>query len=222
MKTEQLTKEIEELKKQKKSLVEKRDKIENNFEQSEECKTLDEEINKLNKEEDGFRDKVYKIEEDITLKFLTTGSNNPSWSTTYGKNILPEVIEAIKQTFDFKRLSGSTIEDIVRRMIYHQKQIDEKRKEFEEKRHNINIEKNRKQSEKYDLQNELTKTITNGIQELSEFIDKKEEELISIKLEEGKDVKKAELQNPYLKKQALNRYREDCEHDFIKVFEKLK
>lgn len=221
METEQLTKEIEELKKQKKSLVEKREKIGNDFEQSEECKILNGEILKLDKEGDEFSREVYRINGEINLKFLNTDSS-PSWSTIFGKNIHSEVINAIKQTFDFKRLTGSTIEEIVQKMIYHQRQIDEKRKGLEEKRDNLNLKKTNKQSEKYDLKNELTKTITNEIQELSESIDKKEEELIRIKLEEGEDVKKEELQNPYLKKQALNRYREDCEHNFIKVFEKLK
>ena len=222
MKTkEQLIKEIEELKKQKESLIEKRDKIENDFEQSEKYKTLSEEINKLEEEEKGFSKEIQKIDEDINFKFLTEDSTYPSWSSTYEKNIHPEIINAIKQTFDFKRLSGSSIETIVRNLINHQKSIDEKRKELREKEDKLSIEGNNKESEKWELKNELTRDAQKEINDLHNLIEEKEKELVRIKLDEGKEIKKEELQTPYLKKQVLNEYREECEHNFIKVFEKL-
>ena len=61
METKQLTKEIEELKKQKESLIDKRSKIEDDFEQSEKWKILSEEINKLEKDVEVLQTKFIEL-----------------------------------------------------------------------------------------------------------------------------------------------------------------
>ncbi len=222
MDTKKLTKEIEELKKEKNSLVEKRNKIGDDFDNSKKYKTLNIERGRLDSKTDRLRNEIEKIDEDIRFNFLINDSRSPSYSTTYGENIKLEVISAIKQTFDFKRLSGSTIESIVRRLINHKQQNNEKRNELKEEINNLSFEEDKIDTKISRLRSELIGALENKIYDLSCSINDKEEELVKIKLDEGKEVKKEELQNPYAKKKVLNEYRENCEQDFIKVFEKLK
>ncbi len=225
--TDQITKlekEIKDLNIQKDSLATDRNKKDDEIRNSQEYKKITSRHEKLDKDSGKVYEDLKTLENEIKSRFFDIHDSwtSPSWSTTYGKNIYDMVISAIKRTFDFKRLSGSTIESITRNMFNYE--IDNDERVIEKKRIKKEIE-----VKIWRIREELDTLLKNGTEEIQTKISKilgeiriKEEEVISLKLLQGKDVKSKDLNNPYLKKSVQRDYRLECEEKFMKVFENFE
>ena len=221
---EELKKQIEELQSQSTKLNEEIQTKRKEIEASEEYLQLSKKIDELGKREQDYDQKTIERKNLIASEFILTESDSrntmPSYSQTFGKNIHDEVIKAIRKTFDFKRLSGSSIESIVSSMIDYKERNDKKLIQLKEKSKEISIE-NRQISENMQTLSNFLKELEKKYQSLINQIHQKKTQIANVVLIHGEgtmqDLKDVDV-GFYTKKRSLEEYREECLRNFKKVF----
>ena len=222
MTIETIKQEFAELIKERDEIIRLLDLKEKEIKNSDEYKKAEKEHQRLEKESDKLYDGIRNKENSIKEEFLHNIGGyyeSPSYSKAYGININPEVIDAIKKTFDFKRLSGSAIESIVQKMMRH-KQIESKEiKSLEDEKRKIDAEKERFYNELSEIESKYTKELNQKLNANNLERREKEQQLALLQMNEGEKIE--DVPN-YVKKNVLEKYRRECENNFMKVFENLK
>ena len=211
--------ELVELKKKNVELIMKLNVKIDEIKNSIEHEKLEEEMEKSIKESNEFVKKISNKEYLIENKFLNGFQNMPCYFTNYGSNIKPEVINAIKKTFNFNSLSGSAIESLVIKMMDYKISESEEIKKLKEKKEEIDLQVSGLCSKLSNFECEYQKGFDYKINEIEREIVNKEKELALLQLQEGE---KIENVPKFVKKRVLEDYSEQCENNFMKVFEVLE
>jgi hypothetical protein len=177
-----------------------------------EYKDIEKQSNKLNEQENK---KIAKIKAEF-LDGNVHHNSYPYWqSDRWHKNINLEVISAIKKVFQWNKLAGSNVENIVNRMISDRIQNNKKIKLLRDTK-----QQNRIKSDKiYEKQKKLLAKSDehfnrfHTLQAEKTAIEKQIAEL-SIEQQNSKSLKEV---GKYARRRALQLYRSECETNYRKV-----
>lgn len=168
---------------------------------------------KLMAEEQKLDNELNAMRKKISSQFTTNGES-PESSETYGKNIKPELFEAINKTFDKKRLASGTYGVIARKMIGYTTQEDKDFTELKERCDEAYRKRGRKDSEIMSYVTEKIREESDAIWKLKHEIHEVEQKISELATNKD-DLKEFGKQS---RKHALNDYRAECELKFLEVF----